>query len=96
MDLLVCGAVVDEQALVQALDNGHLAGAGIDVTEVEPLAEDSPLWGRDNVVVGNWPVVEIIGGKTRIQEFGSIVDWLDKHSDVLVKYMKSHGLRTAS
>lgn len=54
------------------------------------------LWGRDNVVVGNWPVVVIEGGKTRIKEFGSVTDWLDKYSDVLVKYMKSHGLRTAT
>ena len=54
------------------------------------------LWGRDNIVVGNWPVVVIEGGKTRIKEFGSVSGWLDKNSDVLVKYMKSHGLRTVS
>ena len=54
------------------------------------------LWGRDNVVIGRWPVVVIEGGKNRIQEFASVSDWLDKHSDVLIKYMKSHGLRTVS
>ena len=54
------------------------------------------LWGRDNIVVGNWPVVVIEGGKTRIKEFGSVTAWLDKHTDVLIKYMKSHGLRTVS
>jgi len=54
------------------------------------------LWGRDNVVIGRWPVVVIEGGKNRIQEFSSVSDWLDKHSDVLIKYMKSHGLRTVS
>jgi len=54
------------------------------------------LWGRDNIVVGRWPVVVIEGGKTRIKEFASVTDWLDKHSDVLIKYMKSHGLRTVA
>ncbi len=54
------------------------------------------LWGLDNIVVGNWPIVVIEGGKTRIKEFGSVTDWLDKHSAVLVKYMKEHGLRTVT
>ncbi|MEQ9490134.1 MAG: ABC transporter substrate-binding protein [Alphaproteobacteria bacterium] len=54
------------------------------------------LWGRDNVVVGNWPVVRIEGGKVRIKEFGDVAGWLDKHSDVLIKYMKEHGLRTVT
>jgi branched-chain amino acid transport system substrate-binding protein len=54
------------------------------------------LWGRDNIVIGRWPVVVIEGGKTRIKEFASVSDWLDEHSDVLIKYMKSHGLRTVS
>lgn len=45
------GAVVDEAALVQALDEGHLAAAGIDVTVVEPLPLEHPLLGRDNVLL---------------------------------------------
>ncbi|HEY3194226.1 MAG TPA: 2-hydroxyacid dehydrogenase [Candidatus Dormibacteraeota bacterium] len=45
------GAIVDEKALVDALRSGHLAGAGLDVFEIEPLPKDSPLRGLDNVVL---------------------------------------------
>ena len=54
----------------------------------------SQLWGRDNAVVGRWPVVVIEGGKARIKEYRSVVAWLDKHIDVLIRNMKELGLRT--
>src|SRR5258708_272240 len=45
------GPIVDEKALVEALGFGHLAGAGLDVYEVEPLAVDSPLRTIENVIL---------------------------------------------
>ncbi|MFG0289230.1 MAG: D-2-hydroxyacid dehydrogenase [Rhodopirellula sp. JB044] len=45
------GAVVDEAALVAALSRGHLAAAGVDVTETEPLPPESPLWTDPNVLI---------------------------------------------
>jgi phosphoglycerate dehydrogenase-like enzyme len=45
------GPVVDEDALVDALRDGHLRGAALDVYVEEPLPPDSPLWELDNVIL---------------------------------------------
>ena len=45
------GAVIDEDALIDALVSGKLAGAALDVFTDEPLPETSPLWGLENVII---------------------------------------------
>jgi D-3-phosphoglycerate dehydrogenase len=45
------GPLVDEAALIDSLDAGHLGGAALDVVEAEPLLPDSQLLGRDNVIL---------------------------------------------
>ncbi len=45
------GKIYDQQALIKALDSKRLAGAGLDVTEPEPLPKGNPLWKFPNVVI---------------------------------------------
>ena len=45
------GSLVDTDALVEALRSGSIAGAGLDVTDPEPLPDDHPLWDMPNVLI---------------------------------------------
>lgn len=45
------GPIIDQNAMIEALKDGRLAGAGLDVTDPEPLNAESPLWDMDNVIL---------------------------------------------
>ena len=45
------GGIVDEPALIECLTNGLIAGAGLDVTKIDPLPPDDPLWGTPRLVL---------------------------------------------
>jgi D-3-phosphoglycerate dehydrogenase len=45
------GPLIDEPALIAALESGQIGGAALDVVASEPLAKDSPLLGRDNLIL---------------------------------------------
>jgi D-3-phosphoglycerate dehydrogenase / 2-oxoglutarate reductase len=45
------GATVDEAAMIKALQEGWIAGAGLDVMEVEPIGHNNPLLGMENVIL---------------------------------------------
>jgi phosphoglycerate dehydrogenase-like enzyme len=61
------GAVIDQDALIEALREGRIGGAGLDVTSPEPLPEDSPLWGMENVIIT--PHVAGASPQTRGRQF---------------------------
>jgi phosphoglycerate dehydrogenase-like enzyme len=62
------GTVVDEDALVDALRSGHLRAAFLDVTAVEPLPADSPLWALPQVVISPHTAAEDAGEALRTAE----------------------------
>jgi phosphoglycerate dehydrogenase-like enzyme len=71
------GRCVDEAALIRALGEGRIAGAGIDVTHEEPLPASSPLWDMRQVLV-----TPHTAGETRSYE-DTILDYLTENLDRL-------------
>ncbi len=45
------GSIIDEEALISTLSQGHIMAVALDVFEEEPLAKDSPLWSMENVLI---------------------------------------------
>jgi D-3-phosphoglycerate dehydrogenase len=60
------GAVVSTDAVVAALERGHLAGVALDVMEDEPPPPDSPLRGRDDVVFGSHNASNTLDASLRV------------------------------
>ena len=76
----------DPEAVLAAMKDGpgnHAFG------EAEWWGEE--LFGIDNALVGDWPVVAIENGKAVIKEFRSIPDWYSRHGDLLIKHMQAYG-----
>lgn len=59
------GSLVDESALVAALHAGQIAGAALDVVDVEPLPADSPLRGLDSVLITSHLAGQTVEARTR-------------------------------
>ncbi|MFQ6019837.1 MAG: D-2-hydroxyacid dehydrogenase [Dehalococcoidia bacterium] len=78
------GAIVDEAALVRALKEGRVAGAALDVFEVEPLPPQSELWAMDNVVI----TPHVAGGTPLYMERA-----VDLFCDNLRRYLSGEPLR---
>lgn len=62
------GSTVDEAALIEALQTGKIAGAGLDVFEEEPLPQDSPLWEMSNVIVSPHMAGDAAGWREAVVE----------------------------
>lgn len=73
------GGCVDQTAMIAALEDKKLAGAGIDTFVVEPLPEGSPLWDMENVII-----TAHTGGETRQYEI-NVVDLLIENLGRLTK-----------
>ena len=72
------GSLIDHEALLAGLESGHIAGAGLDVTEPEPLPGGHPLLGRDDVIVTPHVASSTAAGTVRLLDhaLGQAAEWL--------------------
>jgi phosphoglycerate dehydrogenase-like enzyme len=73
------GSLLDEAALIRALENGTLAGAALDVTSVEPLPPNSPLWKAPNLFIT--PHTSAVSDRLWHRETALLVDLLERWFD---------------
>lgn len=62
------GSVIDEPALIRALKENRIAGAGLDVFATEPLPQDSELWDLDNVIFASHKTGDVMGYDDRVAD----------------------------
>jgi phosphoglycerate dehydrogenase-like enzyme len=74
------GQVVDECALIKALENGWLGGAALDVAEEEPLPRDNRLWDLPNVLISPHSASTVERENARIVDLfiENLQRWLDR------------------
>lgn len=73
------GSLLDESALMQALHSGALGGAVLDVTSVEPLPSDSPLWRTPNLFIT--PHTSAVSDRLWVRQAAILVDLLERWFD---------------
>lgn len=73
------GSLLDEVALLHALQSGALGGAALDVTSVEPLPNYSPLWGAPNLFIT--PHTSAISDRLWLRQTSMLVDLLERWFD---------------
>jgi phosphoglycerate dehydrogenase-like enzyme len=73
------GSLLDEAALVGALENGALAGAALDVTSIEPLPPESPLWKAPNLLIT--PHTSAVSDRLWQRETALLMDLLERWFD---------------
>ena len=71
------GGIIDEEALIRALQEKRIAGAGLDVVATEPLPPESPLWDFENVIV----TPHVAGG---------MEDYMGKATDIFCENIKRY------
>jgi phosphoglycerate dehydrogenase-like enzyme len=73
------GSLLDESALIAALENGTLSGAALDVTEAEPLPTNSPLWHAPNLFIT--PHTSALSDRLWHRETALLMDLLERWFD---------------
>lgn len=81
-----CNSIRPESVLAAMKQLGHVTHA---FGPARWWGQD--MFGIDNALIGDWPVVTIQNSKARIVSFGSLPDWLDRHGDLLKQEMKALG-----
>ena len=75
------GGLADTDALMAALDSGHISGAVLDVFEEEPLSPESPFWDMENVIFTphNAFAGEFNGRRTFEMMHRDLKEWLENN-----------------